>query len=361
MFHGARPLIVFGFGWLFITATIGAEEAKPTPTTKVPASPAAAGPEVKPLTLPGAPADGLTLDYLAVDRERHRVWVPAAGTGNAVVIDTKTLEIKTVTKFPTKEVERRGQKRLVGLSSATVGDGVVYVGNRADSSVCAVDAKTLDRGGCVTLPGSPDGLAFVSRTKEVWVTTPHDQSIVILDVTKPASPKLAGSFKLEGDPEGYAVDDAHGLFYTNLEDKDRTLRIDVATRKVTASWLPACGEDGPRGLAIEPKGQLLMVVCPAHVEVLDAGKDGAVLSRLDTGEGVDNVDYLAGKRTLYAAAGRAAKLTVAHLGEKGELRSVETVATADGARNAVADENGTAFIADGRTGRILVVRPSHGN
>jgi DNA-binding beta-propeller fold protein YncE len=287
--------------------------------------------------------------------------VPAAGTGNAVVIDTKSLEIKTVTDFPIKEVERRGQKRMVGLSSATIGDGFVYVGNRADSSVCAVDAKSLERGGCVTLPGSPDGLAYVSRTKEVWVTTPRDQSIVVLDVSKPKTPTLAGSFKLEGDPEGYAVDDSRGLFYTNLEDKDRTLRIDVATRKVTATWLPACGEDGPRGLAIEPKGQLLMVVCPAHVEVLDAGKDGAVLSKVDSGDGVDNIDYLTGKRTLYAAAGRAATLTVAHLGEKGELRSVATVATADGARNVVADEDGTAFIADGRAGKILVVRPSHGN
>jgi DNA-binding beta-propeller fold protein YncE len=346
-----RPVAVLGLGLLIVTAAVAAATSKPAPASS----------EVTPVALPGAPADGVWLDYLAIDRGRHRVWVPAGGTGNAVVIDTKTQEIRTLKHFPTKEVERRGQKRLVGLSSATIGDGVVYVGNRADFSVCAVDARSLERRGCVTLPGSPDGLAFVAHTKEVWVTTPREQTIVVLDVSAPASPKVAASFKLEGDPEGYAVDDGRGVFYTNLEDKDRTLRIDVATRRVTATWMPACGEDGPKGLAIEPNGQLLMVACAEHVEVLDAGKDGAILSKLDTGDGVDNIDYLPAKRALYAAAGRAGTLTIAHLDTKGALQRTEAIPTAEGARNAVVSDDGVAYVADGPAGKILVVRPSHAN
>jgi DNA-binding beta-propeller fold protein YncE len=153
--------------------------------------------------------------------------------------------------------------------------------------VCAVDASTLARGSCVTIPASPDGVAYVASTHEVWVTTPRTKSIYILDVTTPSGPKLAGNFTLEGEPEGYAVDETHGVFYTNLEDKDRTLRIDIKTRKVTSTWLPACGEDGPKGLAIEPAEQLLVAACPDHVEVIDAGKDGKILSKLDTGAGVD--------------------------------------------------------------------------
>jgi YVTN family beta-propeller protein len=350
---------------MIATAGLAAEAAKPAPAPALapaPAtSPAIAGSEVTPLALPGAPPEGVVLDYLAIDRGRNRVWVPAGGTANAVVIDTKTLEIRTVEKFPTKEVERRGQKRMVGLSSATVGDGFVYVGNRADSSVCAIDAATLARAGCVTIPSSPDGVAFVAGRKEVWVTGPRDNAIFMLDVSAPATPKLAGSIKLEGQPEGYAVDDKAGLFYTNLEDKDRTLRIDVATRKVTATWMPSCGEDGPKGLAIEPKGGWLMVACSDHVEVLAAGAQGAIVSKLDTGEGVDNIDYVPGRRALYAAAGGAAKITVAHLDDHGVLQSTATVATAKGARNAVAAEDGTAYVADGPEGKILVVRSTRGN
>ena len=344
----------------FVLATFAlagiALAAAPATAPKKPA-PGSTGAGTKPTVvgLPGAPPDGVSLDYLAIDRARRRVWVPAGGTGSTDLIDTTTRELRRLENFPTAEVERRGRKRLVGPSSATVGDGVVYVGNRADSTVCAVDAATLERGGCVTLPSMPDGLAFIARAKEVWATTPGDQSIVILDVGAPAAPKLAGSFKLDGDPEGYAVDDGRGLFYTNLEDKDRTLRIDVATRAVTGTWMPACGEEGPRGLALETRGQLLMVACTDHVEVLSAGTDGRSLSKLPTGEGVDNLDYLPGPRSLYAAAGGAATLTVAHLDERGVLARIAVVPTAKGARNAVAADDGTAYVADGPDGTILVI------
>ena len=330
-----------------------APPAGPAAAEKTPTPPAAAA-----VSLPGAPAEGVSLDYLAVDHARHRVWVPAGGTGNTIVIDEKTREISKVSAFPTREVEWRGRKRTVGPSSATVGDGFVYIGNRADASVCAIDAATLKHAGCVTLPSSPDGVAYVARTKEVWVTTPRDQSIAILDVSNPAAPKPAGSIKLEGDPEGYAVDEGRGLFYTNLEDKDRTLRIDIAGRKVTATWNSACGESGPRGLVIEPKEQMLMVACTDHVEVLDAASDGKVLSTLDTGGGVDNFDYLPSSRALYVAAGGAATLTVAHLDDKGSLTRTASTPTARGARNAVAADDGTAFIADGPEGKILIVPPA---
>lgn len=320
-----------------------------------PAAPAAKS-DAAAIALPGAPADGVALDYLAADRGRHRIWVPAGGTGNTVVIDSKSQEVKAIDKFPTKEFERQGRKRVMGPSSATVGDGFVYVGNRADSNVCAIDAATLARGECVELPSSPDGVAYVARKKEVWVTTPRDNSITILDVSKPSAPKIGETIKLDGGPEGYAVDDAHGVFYTNLEDKDRTLRIDVATRKITATWMPECGESGPRGLAIEPKEQLLMVVCSGHVDVLDAAKDGKILSKLDTGDGVDNVDYLAASRALYIASGGDGKLTVAHLDAKGTLHATMTASTAARARNAVAADDGTAYVADGAEGKILVVK-----
>ena len=347
---GRGPLLV-------LMTAVSAAASTTAPSTPTPSS-AVSGSEVTALALPGAPPGGVALDYLAIDRARHRVWVPAGGTGNTDVIDTRTQEIRRVEKFATTEVERHGKKRMVGPSSATVGEGVVYVGNRGDSSVCAVDATALTRRGCVTIPSMPDGLAFIARTKEVWVTTPRDQSICVLDVSAPAAPKLAGSIKLEGEPEGYAVDDSRGLFYTNLEDKDRTLRIDTATRKVTATWMPACGEDGPRGLAIETKDQLLMVACSDHVEVLAATMDGRILSKVGTGEGVDNLDYLPEKRLLYVAAAGAATLTVARLDEKGALKPLSVIATAKGARNAVVADDGTAYVADGPEGTILIVRPA---
>ncbi|HXY41641.1 MAG TPA: hypothetical protein VEQ10_18330 [Vicinamibacteria bacterium] len=315
--------------------------------------------QVHPLALPGAPpSGGVFMDYIAYDRQQRRVWVPAGNTGSVDVVDAASEKITRVEGFPTAEFERGGTKRTVGPSSASVGEGVVYVGNRGDSSICAIDASTLQKGACLKLDSMPDGVAYVAATKEVWATTPRDKSLTILDASRPGALTVKDKVVLEGSPEGYAVDDGRGVFYTNLEDKDRTLAIDVRRRSVTGTWLPKCGEEGPRGLAIDTRRNFLMVACTTGVNVLDAGHGGQPLSSLDTGAGVDNIDYVAARGELYVAAGRAAKLTVAQLDAAGKLTAVTSVATAAGARNAVATEEGTAFVTHSAEGRLLVVKPA---
>ena len=224
--------------------------------------------------------------------------------------------------------------------------------------MCAVDAVSLQKAGCVTLDSMPDGLAYVAPTHEVWVTTPRDKSIRILDVSAEAAPKLAGSITFEGEPEGYSVDEGRGIFYTNLEDKDRTLAIDVKSHQITQTWLPACGEDGPKGLALDKELDYLFVACTDHVMVLDAGHQGKQLSKVDTGPGVDNIDYVPKRHELYAAAARAAKLTVARVDDKGTLAAIAVVPTANGARNAVATDEGAAYLTDSPEGKILIVAPA---
>jgi len=71
--------------------------------------------------------------------------------------------------------------------------------------------------------------------------------------------------------------------------------------------------------------------------------------------GVDNLDYAPGTRLLYAAAGKAARLTVARLEDDGQLTVTATAETAPGARNAVSDANGNAYLADGQAARLLLV------
>lgn len=312
---------------------------------------------VRVIALPGATSGGVSMDYLAYDRARHRVWVPAGNTGSVDVVDARNDRVARIEGFPTAEAERSGTKRTVGPSSAAVGDGVVYVGNRGDSSVCAVDTESLRRGPCVTLESLPDGLAYVASTKEVWVTTPHDKSIVVLDAAATGALAWKAKISLDGQPEGFAVDDGRGVFYTNLEDKDRTLTIDVTSRQVTRTWLSGCGADGPRGLALDHGFNFLLVACRDRVMVLDAGHDGKRLCTVAMGDGIDNLDYVAPRRELYAAAGRAATLTIARLDPQGGLTPLTVVATVAGARNAVATEDGSAYVTDSAEGKILVAAP----
>ncbi len=326
----------------------------PTVAPSAPASGPPAELASKALPLPGATGP-VSLDYLAYEAGRSRVWVPVGTNGTVAVLDTASLAFARVEGFETAEREVRGKKRTMGPSSATDGGAFVYVGNRATSEVCPVDVATLKAGACVKLAVPIDGVAYVASTKEVWVTTPRDKSLQVLDASKPGVLAAKAVVKLDGEPEGYAVDEAHGLFFTNLEDKGGTLAIDVAKRAVVATWSAGCGSDGPRGLAFDAAHGYLVVACTDHVQVLDAGHGGAPLGKLDTGAGVDNLDFHAGKRLLYAAAGKAARLTVARLDDKGGLTVVATAKTSEGARNAVVDAAGKAYVADSAGARVLVV------
>jgi DNA-binding beta-propeller fold protein YncE len=251
---------------------------------------------------------------------------------------------------------KRGE-RTAGITAATVGNGYVYVGNRADLSICAVEIKSMAKKGCATLPSSPDGVFYVAPTHEVWVTTPDKRALQILSVQDPAAPKLSGAITLEGEPEGYAVDEKRGIVFTNLEDKNKTLVIDAKTRKVTDTWTTGCGAKGPRGLAVDTESMHLFVACAVEgLRSLDA--KGKIVAQLETGAGVDNIDWQPAKKLVYVASREEGKLTVVQAGADGSLKQVSSAKTFKGGRTVMIDGAGNAYIPDSRGGRLFVVKAS---
>ena len=348
--------------WLAVVAMACSSHPKDAPpAAPPPAAAPAATPAAKPapvadanhLPLPGAGSGAVMMDYVVYNPRTKALWVPAGNTAAVDVVDVTTDKVTQITGFATKEMERHGQKRQVGPSSASLGEpGTMYVGNRGDSSVCAFDEKTFAKGACGTLDSMPDGVTYVAKTKEVWVTTPRDKSIRILDGTT-----LAQKAKLafDGEPEGYAVDATRGRFYTNLEDKDVTLSIALDTHKTVATWPTGCGEDGPHGLRlVEPDGQLV-VACSAALRTLDVVK-GKVLGTLAIGDGVDDPDVDLATRTVYAAGGKAATLAIATLGKDGSLTLVAQPPTAPGARNGAVTEHGKFYVSHGQGGELIIVK-----
>jgi len=335
------------------------------------------------IALPGGPPVGI--DYTAYDPAESRLWIPAGNTGNVDVIRATrdghpTLE--TVGGFATAPPPpNRPDRPRMGPSSVAIAGDLVWIGNRADHRLCAVGARTLRKGPCKTIEAMPDGLAYVAGTRELWVTTPRALGITIVDITDihanrapstaiaKAKAKANGFIKLDGQPEGYAVDPARGIFYTNLEDRDRTLAIDVKTRQTVGSWSPGCGAEGPRGLALDAARGELLVACTNGVVALDVGSTGGggstgtgrVTGRISTGGGVDNLDYDPRTGLVYVASAADGVLTFARLDAKGALAVVGKATTAPGARNAVIDVQGTAYVPDSARGRMIVVRPPPAN
>jgi DNA-binding beta-propeller fold protein YncE len=301
------------------------------------------------LALPDQGKGNITMDYIAYDPKTGYVWVPAINIGSVDVVNTNDGSVREISGFATKEVEFGGRKRVQGPSGVSVGDGFVYIGDRADSSVCAVDEQSLERKACGHLDSTPDGVVYVAPTKEVWVTTPRDKSVRILDSqTLSQKEKLA----FEGQPEGYAVDAKRGRFYMNYEDKDLTTAIDFKTHKTVAKWPSSCGEEGPHGISLDQNSGFLFVACSTSAEVLDVGHNGEKLSSIDTGDGVDDLSYSPTTHMLYVGAAKAAQLIVARVDAAGKLSLFAQVPTHEGARNGVVTNNGTVYLAHSQLGQL---------
>jgi DNA-binding beta-propeller fold protein YncE len=351
-----KPFVVTFLGTLMAWSVIG--QSKSTAVGLNGSSNQGANYSVHLLPLPDNNTGDIVMDYIAYDPGTNSVWVPGRNIGAVNVVDAATGKVRQIPQFPTREVDSRIGKRAIGPAAATIGEGLVYIGDEADSSVCSFNSVSLARGACAHLDSTPDAVVFVAPTKEVWVTTPGDKSIRVLDA-KTLEQKAKLTF--EGKPEGFAVDAIHGRFYTNWEDKDRTLAIDLKTQKVIANWNPSCGEEGPHGLAVDPKAGHLFVACSTLVKVLDAGHDGAVLSMVDTGDGVDDICYAPATQLLYVGAPRAGKLTIAHADDNGRLSVVAQVPTQLGARNGVLAKDGTLYLAHSylaKLSALIVVSPS---
>lgn len=324
----------------------------------------AANYELKRISLPGANGT-VALDYFAYDRATGKLWVPASNTSSVDVIDGKTDAVSQITGFPTGEIDRRGRKITVGPTAASIDDGVVYIGDRGDAMICVIDAKTHARGECVPLSTdhtiTPDGVIYVAATKELWITTRPTSSanadaakaLQVFDASDPRHLKWKTKIPLENLAEGYAVDNGRSLFYTNVEDTGTTLAIDVRTHKIVAKWNVGSADFG--GLALDTARGFLFVACGDHVLSVDVAHDGKILDSLPTGAGLDNIDYSPDRKILYAAAGQAANLSIAEVGDDGKFHLEATVPTVKGARGVVAGSGDTAYLIDPAEGCILKV------
>ncbi len=189
--------------------------------------------ELKRINLPGA-SGAVALDYFAYDRATGKLWVPASNTGSVDVIDEKTDAVSQVTGFQTGDVELRGRRVTLGPTAVSIGEGVVYIGNRGDSTLCKIDAKSLERGECLQVApisagreAAPDGVVYVAATRELWITTgapplgieSADKSLQVFDASDPRHLKRKTKIPLEGSAEGYAVDNQRPLLHQSGRDR----------------------------------------------------------------------------------------------------------------------------------------------
>ncbi len=121
-------------------------------------------------------------------------------------------------------------------------------------------------------------------------------------------------------------------------------------------------DDSVKRLLLEQgaKAQPYMVACSKRAEALDAGHNGE-LSSINTGDGVDDLNYSPTTHILYVGAAKDGRLTVARVDATGKLSLIAVVPTHEGARNGVVTKDGTVYLAHSQLGQLsglIVVSPT---
>ncbi len=257
----------------------------------------------------------------------------------------------SITGFSTTEQYRGGHGE--GITSADEGGRVLYVIDRTSRQLAAVDPASKTIVARASLGAGPDYVRYVAPTQEVWVTEPDAEQIEIFRIeSSGATLTPAGTIPIKGGPESLVVDPAGGRAYTHLWS-GKTVVLDLKTRRPVAEWVNGCA--GSRGIALDANRKQLFVGCAEGKAVALSTETGNILGSLQSGDGVDIIDYDPKTSHFYLPGGKSATMAVIEVSPEGKLTLLRTVATASGAHCAVTDGSGHVYVCDPKRGRLLLI------
>ena len=254
-------------------------------------------------------------DYITVDAESHRLYVPRST--HTMVVDADSG--KTIADIPGQK-HNHGVAVVPELARGFISDGA--------GSIVIFDLKTNAVLGTVAAKEDADGIIYDKSTGLILVACGDAGALVTLKAD--ADPKTAvidAPIELGGKPEYLATDGA-GKVYVNLEDKDQVAVVDLKARRVLAHW-PVAPGGSPVGLSIDTQKHTLFIGCrkPQKMIVMSTD-DGKVVADLPIGAGVDATRW-DGHQAF--ASTREGKVSVAE--EKdGKWETVQTVTTGLGTK-----------------------------
>jgi DNA-binding beta-propeller fold protein YncE len=256
-------------------------------------------------------------DYANVDSQGKRLYV-SHGNAEVVVVDTGTEKVVgRIADTP-------------GVHGIAIGSGRLFTSNGRENKVSIVDAKTLQTLSKVDSGGAnPDAITYDAKKNEIWVFNHTGKSATQMD----PSGKVIATIPLSGTAETGQADSAAGRVYVNIEDKDAIDVIDIAAKKVIATWPVAPGSE-PTGMALDIPTHRLFVGAGKAMVMMDS-TNGKVVANVPICAGTDSTWYDAANKLAFSSC-RDGKITVAHVdGDK--LSVVQTIETSQGSKTMALD------------------------
>ena len=298
---------------------------------------------------------GIGFDDLRYSRSLGRVLVPGGRSGVLALIEPETAQVSVVRGFSVTAGFDGGHDD--GVTSVDEGRGLLFATDRTAQTVSVVDPSRLSIVASAPLGARPDYIRYVAATDELWVTEPGAGRIEIFALEgDPPTPRSVASISMANGPESLVIDASRGRAYTHRWQA-ATLAIDVRTRDVVAEWPNGCAAS--RGIDVDPVQGFVLASCSeGTASVLDAEREGRILSTLARGAGFDVLGFDANRRHLYLAGSACACLTVLGVSSQGELSFLGRMDAPGDTHCAVADDRGNVWVCDPGAGAVRRVRDS---
>jgi DNA-binding beta-propeller fold protein YncE len=258
-------------------------------------------------------------DYLIIDGSHHLYLSQAT---RAVIVDTEKDQIKG-------EIAS-----TLGVHGFTLAQdlGRGFISDGKEAKVAVFDLNTMKITDKISVGDNPDSLVYDPDTHKVFVFNGKSKTMSVL--SGELKTKLA-TVNLPGKPEFSVVDPDAEQVYVNIEDKNEILAISTKSHHVISTW-PIAPCEMPTGLAIDIVGKKLFAVCENQKLIAFDIASHKVISTLPIGSGADAVAYEPFSKKVFASAGEG-KVTIARVGDKGQLTLDQELVTEPGARTVAID------------------------
>lgn len=201
--------------------------------------------------LPGRPT---RWDYASLDAQRHHLFLAHLGDSAVVVFDTA--QRKVVATIP-------DVSHVHGVLFVPQLDRV-YASATGTDEVVAIDAKTFKI--IARTPGGdyPDGMAYAPDVRRLYVSDEHGGTDTVIDV---ASNKRIATIPLGGEVGNTQYDPVSKHIFANVQTRNQLVEIDPSTNRVLSRTdLP--GAEGNHGLHIDAPARLAFIACEGNDKLL---------------------------------------------------------------------------------------------
>jgi YVTN family beta-propeller protein len=177
----------------------------------------------------------------------------------------------------------------------------------------------------------PDAIIYDPGTNRVIVSNGDSDDVTVIDAT---AGKVIGTIPVGGAPE-YSAADGKGTVWTNLEDKNAFVTIDLKSLKVTKTTA-IIGCEEPASMAFDSADRRLFIGCKNQVLVVVDADSGKVVQTLPIGVHVDATVYDATNKLIFVSTGDGF-LTVVHQDSPDKYSLLENAKTLRGAKTLALD------------------------